>query len=328
MTPGQKTQSIMDQDAPQSVPNGTGISGKRRGPYKPSKAWERNMEKHKKAKLCQSSNHSVHDSHSLDKLENSADEIGTCTNNSNISEDEEVHMDTTHGAASDIGVTKEFELTVINDDTDNNNCLFAAPDADSLNNHDGENDELSETHSEELNSSNENDGEELNGMSAEEEGSEPMDSCDIEINNYLKEPLYENADVSVQEALILLMTLVRRHRMSDTALGHILTFLSILLPKDSKLPIRVNSVKNCFTSLSRDIKDVYYCAQCSELTNQYVDVCAKCGHHNQQNDFFIALPIAKQLHDILQGTYLLVPFKKVQLKYQEAFSYTVMSLDI
>ena len=129
-------------------------------------------------------------------------------------------------------------------------------------------------------------------------------SGDEETNGDLPNvPLYENAELSVQDALLLLMTLTRRHSMSDIALQHWLRFLTIILPQGHRLPSNIKEVKGYFSNLSRDIKTVYFCTnpQCNETSETHTANCASCGKAIKKEDYFVALPIEKQLNDILQG---------------------------
>ncbi len=121
--------------------------------------------------------------------------------------------------------------------------------------------------------------------------------------NLGKLPLYQDADISIQETLVLIMTLSRRHSMSDVALEHWLKFLAIILPINHKLPTKVSEVKGYFTTLNRDVKHIYYCSQCHESNEIYMDVCASCGERIEKNDYFVALNIEKQIKDILEGMF-------------------------
>ncbi len=138
---------------------------------------------------------------------------------------------------------------------------------------------------------------------SDEEGVDGVeDEADQNILNdeFGKSDLYENAGVSVSETILLIMTYSRRFKLSNVATDYLLKLINLLLPEENNFITSLKKVKKYFTSLDRDTTKVYYCRNCEEIRDSFSDVC-ECDTIQNQSDYFLALPVEKQLKAILEG---------------------------
>ncbi len=133
----------------------------------------------------------------------------------------------------------------------------------------------------------------------DEEIYEPESETDQ--NSFDTLELYENADISVSEAILLIMTFSRRFRLSNVATQFLLKLIKVMLPTENNFITSLKQVKKYFASLDKDTKKIYYCQKCEEMGDSYGDLCECEPLSRRSNNYFLALPLEKQLCAILEG---------------------------
>lgn len=106
----------------------------------------------------------------------------------------------------------------------------------------------------------------------------------------------------------MLLVFILRHRLSRESLVDLLTLLDILFP--GTLPATEFLFDKCFVSIKSRFEIHFYCESCHEYVckdSNLVDVCRECqspfnkAHNLRNGSFFIYLPLAGQLRDILEN---------------------------
>lgn len=106
----------------------------------------------------------------------------------------------------------------------------------------------------------------------------------------------------------MLLVFILRHRLSRESLVDLLTLLDILFP--GTLPATKFLFDKCFVSIKSRFEIHFYCESCHEYVckdSNLVDVCRECqslfnkAHNPRNGSFFIDLPLAGQLRDILEN---------------------------
>jgi hypothetical protein len=127
----------------------------------------------------------------------------------------------------------------------------------------------------------------------------------------LDRPLYDNADITLKEALIVIVAFVLSEGTTSSGLDSLLKLLSALLPRDSILPDTKYLFNKVFSGSFGTHQYKLYCPTCENFVN--VDTndtniysCDNCQEQYQKTklmekgNFFIYLPIAPQLARLLQ----------------------------
>ncbi len=151
----------------------------------------------------------------------------------------------------------------------------------------------------------ENYADEPDNLSGDEDDGFPPDRGE----KFGDHPLFENAPVSIDETLLLILTFARRHKLSNKAMDHLLKLIHLLLPDRNHFITSYDTVKRYFRTLDPSIKNIYYCKSCHETYEDETNECPECGQFIGSQDYFVALPVEKQLKNILEGKPLLFSYQ-------------------
>ncbi|KAK3918469.1 L-carnitine dehydrogenase [Frankliniella fusca] len=113
------------------------------------------------------------------------------------------------------------------------------------------------------------------------------------------EPLHSNSDVSIQMALVALLTLVMTHRLTKECLADLLALLKLLLPKDNILLHSSYLFFSYFDKFQSPFVKHFYCRGCSLSVASADAICPQCGP-GKGTDFFIHFLIADQIQKLLK----------------------------
>ena len=114
--------------------------------------------------------------------------------------------------------------------------------------------------------------------------------------------LFEGSQVAEQEAIVALLSLSGRHRLTYACIEDILQLASSLLPVPNGFNISLHQLLGRFVDFSRETIVRKFCGNCSAPLLGGVK-CAKpkCLAVRQLDATFIEIPLQKQIAEKMQG---------------------------
>ena len=115
-------------------------------------------------------------------------------------------------------------------------------------------------------------------------------------------PLFEGSQVAEDEALVALLSLASRHRLTYACMEDILRFVSSLLPMPNGLTISLYRLLGRFVNFSKETNVHKFCGNCSAVL-QDGSKCTRpaCLSVRQQDATFIEIPLQYQIQERMQG---------------------------
>lgn len=119
--------------------------------------------------------------------------------------------------------------------------------------------------------------------------------------------LYEGAQITCNESLLLTMAFSLRHKISMTAVGDLIELLRIHCPEENSLVSKIAQFQQHFRKLKHPIKQHFCCpnVNCqvylSSVTLPKGDTCKVCGEHLSSSASFIEVPVEEQLSTVLSS---------------------------
>lgn len=119
-----------------------------------------------------------------------------------------------------------------------------------------------------------------------------------EDNEFYRQPIYDGGPISVEESMLVVLSLSLKHNLTDTCISDILKAIQLhFLPKNAK-KVSLYHIQKFFGIKKDTYVKHYYCTKCSKASENYVDICDGCKQSYTQK-YFAKLSIIDQLHVIL-----------------------------
>ena len=118
--------------------------------------------------------------------------------------------------------------------------------------------------------------------------------------------MYENSEVTTGQSLLLILAFILGNRLTGVAVGNLLRLLDLLLPSGLKLPKTKYLFYKHFNLFKEGMEFKLYCPCCKTLLLDDDLKCVICYNQYeqqkllQQGNFFIYLPLEKQLQTFFQ----------------------------
>lgn len=125
---------------------------------------------------------------------------------------------------------------------------------------------------------------------------------DTNINyEYLKQPIYSGAGVSVLGAYCSIMQYAITNSLNDVVIGQLLKLLQVLCPKPNLLPKSFYKVKTFFKQFNSKTKVQKVCCVCSCIIDDGLNVCNRCDSSDTSFGQFAHIPVNKMLQTIVSS---------------------------
>ena len=121
------------------------------------------------------------------------------------------------------------------------------------------------------------------------------------------ELIYEGAQITNDESLLLTMAFALRHKISLAAVDDLLELLRIHCPEVNSMVPNISQFQQHFRKLNHPIKQHFCCPNIncqvyvSSSVPQKDDTCKVCGEHLSSKAFFIEVPVEEQLSTVLSS---------------------------
>lgn len=121
------------------------------------------------------------------------------------------------------------------------------------------------------------------------------------------ELIYEGAQITYDESLLLTMAFALRHKISLAAVDDLLELLCIHCPEVNSMVPNLSQFQQHFRKLNHPIKQHFCCPNIncqvyvSSSVPQKDDACKVCGEHLSSKAFFIEVPVEEQLSTVLSS---------------------------
>ncbi|XP_069103063.1 uncharacterized protein [Argopecten irradians] len=122
-----------------------------------------------------------------------------------------------------------------------------------------------------------------------------------------KLPLYDGAQISLGESVLMMMGFVRKHNLTGEAFSDLLELIHLHCKEVNLLPDSVYRLKKWFHHLNITPKKHFYCGKCLVYISQNCDKCpnSKCGKTFQgkkDKSFFVEVSLIEQLKKLFKRT--------------------------
>lgn len=114
-------------------------------------------------------------------------------------------------------------------------------------------------------------------------------------------PLYLGAAISLKVTMILLLTFVVRHNLSNEAISDLLYLIELICPKPNSCFTSIHKFKTYFSCLVTPAKLCYYCPTCFSELSEIDTVCSICNSIFQSVKdmaYFLRFPISAQINNL------------------------------
>ncbi|KAK3919956.1 Recombination protein RecR, partial [Frankliniella fusca] len=116
------------------------------------------------------------------------------------------------------------------------------------------------------------------------------------------EPVYPGAPISINEAMVAVLSFMQSEHLSGKGLDRLLSLISLFLIKPNNF---VKSAQAMFRSLKDEsqgepVDFQYYCNNCYKTRSSESDLCDVCTGPNRSVQYFISCPIIPQLQRLYQ----------------------------
>lgn len=121
------------------------------------------------------------------------------------------------------------------------------------------------------------------------------------------ELIYEGAQITYDESLLLTMAFALRHKISLAAVDDLLELRRIHCPDVNSMVQNISQFQQHFRKLNHPIKQHFCCPNkncqvyVSSSVRQKDDTCKVCEEHLCSKAFFIELPVEEQLSTVLSS---------------------------
>ena len=122
-------------------------------------------------------------------------------------------------------------------------------------------------------------------------------------------PLYPGATIILKVTMILLLTFVVRHNLSNKAISDLLYIIELICPKPNLCCKSVYKFKNFFSYLVTPVNLCYYCPTCFSLLSVTDTVCTICNtvfHSAKDMAYFLHFSISNQIRALFSKQKFLV----------------------
>ena len=154
-----------------------------------------------------------------------------------------------------------------------------------------------------------------------ESDEESISNSPIFETDFNNEPIYEGAQITLGESLLINMTFALTHNLTSKAFSDHLDTVRIHCKESNLLPSTVYELKKWYRNLKISQKKHYYCGDCLVSVGEHCDRCPnrKCNKsftHSSDKSFFIEASLIEQLSQL----YSEADFRKLLLKPAERSS--------
>lgn len=132
-------------------------------------------------------------------------------------------------------------------------------------------------------------------------------------------PLYPNAQITLQESLIAIVTFALTHHLTGNSLIDLLALIVLHCPLGSRCVKSLYAFQKFFRNIGKEILVChYYCSVCYKLLVNKTDECPQCNRVTKVS-FFIEIPIVQQLQTFFNrpGFYEDLQFRFNRVKKNE-----------
>lgn len=114
--------------------------------------------------------------------------------------------------------------------------------------------------------------------------------------------LYEGSQIAEEDAIVALLSLAGRHRLTYACIGDILQLTSSLLPMPNGFNVSLHRLLGRFAKFSSETLTHKFCGNCSvPLYDRSKCTKPKCLSVRQPDATFIEIPLQKQIAEKMQG---------------------------
>ena len=128
-------------------------------------------------------------------------------------------------------------------------------------------------------------------------------------------PLYLGSPLTTSASIVLIMSLVQKHRLTGEAFADLLTVIEAHCPKPNNCKVTVKKLTDALGQSKGELVHHFYCGYCKayvgrsdddKLTDKLAScqLCGKCLDDYQGK--FVEAPIVSQLQKFFNGKFLLV----------------------
>lgn len=120
-------------------------------------------------------------------------------------------------------------------------------------------------------------------------------------------PIFENAEITYEESMLLIMTFCVRHNLTGAATGDLIKLLSLHCPQNANIVKNLREFNLFVQALKSPLVKHYYCPspKCQVYNGSLVPdgktKCCVCQCILKKEHFFIELPIYSQLENLLSS---------------------------
>ena len=115
-------------------------------------------------------------------------------------------------------------------------------------------------------------------------------------------PLYEGSQITAGEAIIALLSLASKHKLTYTCINDVLRLMSLLLPMPNGLTISVHQLLGKFVNFKKETIVHKFCGNCSVPLQDGIK-CTKvaCSSVRQLDTTFIEIHLDNQIKEKMEG---------------------------
>lgn len=134
--------------------------------------------------------------------------------------------------------------------------------------------------------------------------SHEISMVDDRTDSEAEETLYEDSEVTVVQAVLLVFQFIIRHSLSNKTFAELLQLISVLLPTSAKLPTSVHTFKKYLAKFlpTSSVANVhYYCTRCQTAVANSGGACT-CGNNSSPAEF-VSVPLGRQIQDMMKSNF-------------------------
>ena len=115
----------------------------------------------------------------------------------------------------------------------------------------------------------------------------------------LNSPIYHDSKINLVTSMLLIMSFVSKHNLTDAALQDLLNLIALLIPTPNIFITSMYKFKNFFSSTQLDYARIYFCKKCKSAIDGMVQgQCRSCRDQLDLKSFFIKISISEQLKNL------------------------------
>lgn len=136
-----------------------------------------------------------------------------------------------------------------------------------------------------------------------EADSDNSEDEDVELDDCMFEPIYEDAKITVSGAYCAIMEFKRACRLPFTTVTMLLELLQLFCPQDNKLPRTVYTFRKFFKKYSSTVKRRQFCSVCNNEFRAGQDRCDNSSCCHNEPNTLITLNPKRAIRRVLQSKF-------------------------